>query len=166
MQNEVQLPRCASQRSRAIRKYEEGEETLSQMEVDMERQGKRVLVVDDEPGARGLLILLLSQAGYEVDEAINGVEALNDLMQRRYDVMITDYHMPGLINGWELMWLSRQIWPRTPVVLMSGDPPSMVGTAGTGGRGMGYEFLQKPYESAHLLNMVQAALERAYAETV
>ena len=61
----------------------------------------RVLVVDDEADARELITLVLSQAGYEVDEAADGFAALSKVSRYRPDVVLTDLRMPGM-NGVDL----------------------------------------------------------------
>ncbi|MGE3153596.1 MAG: response regulator [Nitrospiraceae bacterium] len=128
----------------------------------MERCGRQVLVVEDDVCARDLLAQLLIRAGYEVREASNGVEALHELVQQHYDVIITDYRMPGRINGLELMRLSRQVWPETPVVLVTGESPSMLGPIG---QGVGCAYIQKPYDASYLLDTVQAVVGQVYAKS-
>lgn len=57
--------------------------------------GKRILVVDDAPSVRMLVRLSLSRAGYAVDEAVDGEDALNHLSSPPYpDLVVTDLNMP------------------------------------------------------------------------
>ena len=60
-----------------------------------------ILVVDDEASSRRILKLGLEAAGYEVDTAGDGVEALEKLRGDRFDVLITDMNMPRM-DGQEL----------------------------------------------------------------
>ncbi|MBI4255938.1 MAG: response regulator, partial [Candidatus Rokubacteria bacterium] len=62
----------------------------------------RVLVVDDEERVRGLLCDLLAAWGCQAVEAVNGVEALTLFEAGDYDLVLTDYRMPGR-NGLELI---------------------------------------------------------------
>ncbi len=62
----------------------------------MEGYGKRILVVDDEEHIRVLLCLLLEQDGYNVHIATDGEEALDEMMKRRFDIVLTDFDMPGV----------------------------------------------------------------------
>ena len=55
---------------------------------------KRVLVVEDNPLNRELLRIVLESAGWEVDEAENGLEALAILAQRKPDLVLADLQMP------------------------------------------------------------------------
>ncbi|MGH9127132.1 MAG: response regulator [Acidimicrobiales bacterium] len=83
---------------------------------------KRVLVVDDEaPMLAALADVLEILLGYSVDAAQNAEEALAILRACRtaFDVLIIDRTLPG-INGEELIIRLAELWPATPVVLMTG----------------------------------------------
>ena len=62
---------------------------------------KRILLVDDEPHVIRILKLSLIKAGYEVTDAANGLQAINNISQAHPDVLITDIDMPRM-NGKEL----------------------------------------------------------------
>jgi len=57
---------------------------------------KRVLIVDDAATVRMYHRQLLEAAGYQVDEAINGIEALEKALMRNYDLFIVDINMPKM----------------------------------------------------------------------
>lgn len=57
---------------------------------------KRILVVDDQPHVNRLLKRSLTQKGYEVDSASNGLDALELLRQHSFDAMVTDFQMPRM----------------------------------------------------------------------
>jgi two-component system chemotaxis response regulator CheY len=57
---------------------------------------KRVLVIDDASLVRAYYRQILERAGYEVDEALNGLEALEKLLMHTFDVMIVDVNMPRM----------------------------------------------------------------------
>jgi len=82
------------------------------------RDGKRVLVVDDDEGARQETALLLEQAGVPVVQACDALHALREMQKRRGDVVVTDGPMPHL-KGREFLAQSRMIGPDTPVMLYS-----------------------------------------------
>ncbi len=119
----------------------------------MNGYGKRVLVAEDDDQSRDLLASLLVQAGYIVHTARDGAEALEELQRRRFDVVLTDYHMPGL-DGLQLVALSRVVCPSTPVVLISADQSDLAELASRQGA---YAWLRKPYDVEVLLNIVSAA---------
>ena len=80
----------------------------------------RVLVVDDSAMVRDLHSFMLRGGGYEVRQATNGFEALEMVLNERYDLIISDVNMPKM-DGLEL---TRRIritagYQNTPVILVS-----------------------------------------------
>ncbi len=119
----------------------------------------RVLVVDDEDSIRSLLRLMLTQAGYDVEEADDGgraVEVLNSgdnpLM---LDAIICDIRMPR-INGVEAITYFRAQYPSLPVIVLTGyhDEP----LASSLRRQGIVEFLEKPAEREQILASVAQAI--------
>jgi CheY-like chemotaxis protein len=78
-----------------------------------------ILVVDDEDGVRATMQRGLATAGFRVDVAANGNEALARLDTTTYDWVITDIFMPER-DGIEVLRLLRREHPRTRVIAMSG----------------------------------------------
>jgi CheY-like chemotaxis protein len=72
---------------------------------------RTALVVDDEEMIRTVLRMVVSELGYEVDEAADGQEALRYLASRSYDVVLCDLLMPGM-RGDELFQVCRQENPQ------------------------------------------------------
>ena len=60
----------------------------------------RLLVIDDEPTVRGTSCELLRLLGYDVEAARDGADGLARLARERFDLVVTDLHMPHL-NGWK-----------------------------------------------------------------
>lgn len=81
--------------------------------------GCRVLVVDDEPPIRTALTRVLERAGYAVEAAASGPEALEVLRSRGVDILITDLLMPRL-NGVELIRTAARERPALRIVAISG----------------------------------------------
>ena len=79
----------------------------------------RVLVVDDDTDTRELISLVLSQAGYDVDEAADGFAALAKVSQQRPDAVVTDLRMPGM-SGVDLLQRIRRIHGDVPVIIATG----------------------------------------------
>ena len=67
----------------------------------------RVLVVDDDPEILALLIDAVEAAGYEVDHAVNGQDALERMSERLPDLILTDIMMP-VMDGWQFVERCRQ----------------------------------------------------------
>jgi CheY-like chemotaxis protein len=121
----------------------------------VEGYGKRVLVVEDDHDVRMIICLMLGEAGYNVYEAADGLEALEAMKKRRYDAVLTDYHMPRM-DGLELLDLVQAMWPSTPVIVLSSDR-RLTDQAGNGLLAPAYAVLAKPFESTNLLSAVRCA---------
>ena len=78
-----------------------------------------VLVVDDEPGVRSALRLVLEHGGYSVLEAENGFDALNQLRTHSADVVLIDLFMPER-EGLETIAAFRQQYPSLKIIAISG----------------------------------------------
>lgn len=78
----------------------------------------RLLVVEDDDIIRITIIDHLNEHGWEVDEATNGLDALNMIKQNSYDLVITDIRMPKL-DGEQLLTQIKQLSPSTEVILMT-----------------------------------------------
>jgi EAL domain-containing protein (putative c-di-GMP-specific phosphodiesterase class I) len=85
------------------------------------KDGGRVLVVDDEVLLQELFANVLGEAGWGVDVARNGDEALELLAGRKYDVVLSDIDMPRM-NGLQLLRAVRARDLDLPVVLVTGHP--------------------------------------------
>ena len=117
--------------------------------------GVRVLLVEDDPGVRGLMAELLQGAGYAVSSAARPSEALAIASETAFDMLITDIIMPEM-SGRELAQAIAGERPGLPVVFVSGYAGDAI--ARHGGIGPGEWFLQKPFGEADLLQLVGAAL--------
>jgi len=81
---------------------------------------KRVLVVDDEVHMARVLKLFLGRAGYEVDTAANGQEALDSILLEPPDVLVTDINMPRMTGQELCMELHKQLPERKfPIFVMT-----------------------------------------------
>lgn len=63
---------------------------------------KKILVVDDEEDIVNLVRLILEDAGYEVTAATNGVDALEQIRTKPFDLVLLDIMMP-MLSGWEVL---------------------------------------------------------------
>src|SRR5262252_9217290 len=79
----------------------------------------QILLVDDSRD--GLLVrrMLLEELGYSVQIALNGEEGLKLFENSRFDVVVTDYRMPGM-DGLQLIGRIRQLEPNARVIMLSG----------------------------------------------
>ena len=80
----------------------------------------RILVVDDDAKVRSVLVKLLNLKGHVVDEVASGMEALDVLTAKTFDIVFTDHGMPEM-NGRRLAAEIRTRFPELPIVLVTGD---------------------------------------------
>jgi CheY-like chemotaxis protein len=79
---------------------------------------KRILVVDDEPFVCDAVKMMLEFDGHKIETAGSGPEALALFEKARFDLVITDYAMPGM-KGNELATQLRTLVPKQPVVMIT-----------------------------------------------
>jgi two-component system response regulator ResD len=116
-----------------------------------------VLVVDDEWNMRNLLRIYLSKNGFEVTEAPNGHEALKQVQQRSFDVIILDIMMPD-IDGWEVCSKIRETM-QTPILMLTARTETKDKIRGLN---LGADdYLVKPFEPEELVARVYALLRRS-----
>jgi two-component system response regulator HydG len=116
-----------------------------------------LLVVDDEPSNLESLERIFAREGLSVVTAPDGREGLELLRKRRIDVLLTDLMMPG-VSGVDLLKAARQVSPETEVVLMTAY--GTVETAVEAMREGAYDFITKPLKRAHVVRVVEKALEK------
>jgi CheY-like chemotaxis protein len=121
------------------------------------RNSAHILIVDDEAPICDLVkhILQTLRPGYNVMTVMDGKATLARLEQHIFDLVITDYQLPGM-NGLEIAHCIGKRWPDIPIILISGKPPpnirEQVKALGLAG------FLRKPFSPAQLVEMVEIAL--------
>ena len=112
---------------------------------------KRVLVVDDAGLARLYYREILERAGYHVDEALNGVEAIEKLLRQSVDLIIVDVNMPQMDGISFLKLLRRQegALAAIPALVSSTEsgPQDMAAARAAGGN----FYLVKPLKQETLL---------------
>ena len=121
----------------------------------------RILIIDDEIGIRRPLQVLLKRAGYEVESAANGLEALRSWRERPGDLVITDIHMPGK-NGLETIIELRHIAPHARILAMSGsDLTDRIDVLGDAAMLGAIRTIAKPFRLEEMLLAVKHALAEA-----
>jgi CheY-like chemotaxis protein len=78
-----------------------------------------ILVVEDDPHLREILVTLVEALGYQPLSAENGFEAMAELAEQEADLVITDVNMDGM-NGIELAAAIRREYPHMPVMALTG----------------------------------------------
>ncbi|MEM6683089.1 MAG: sigma-54 dependent transcriptional regulator [Pseudomonadota bacterium] len=117
-----------------------------------------ILVVDDEGDICELISGILSDEGYDTRTALTSTEALAALAARRPSLIILDIWLQGSeLDGLELLDRIKASDPSLPVIMISGH--GNVETAVSAIKRGAYDFIEKPFQSDHLLLMVQRATE-------
>jgi two-component system, chemotaxis family, chemotaxis protein CheY len=121
----------------------------------------RILIIDDEIGIRRPLQILLERAGYDVESAANGLEALRRWREHPGNLVITDIHMPEK-NGLETIIELRQIAPQARILAMSGsDLTDRIDVLGDAAMLGAIRTIAKPFRLEEMLLAVQHALAEA-----
>jgi DNA-binding NtrC family response regulator len=123
----------------------------------MERNKKRVLVVEDDHDLRYLISVRLVSAGYRVYAAANGLEALEQMDKHSVDAVLTDYRMPNM-DGLEFLSISRVRWPGVPVIVYSGEQGDMAHEATDRGA---FAWARKGNDLTMLLEILAAAVQQS-----
>lgn len=126
-------------------------------EGQQQRQGRRILVVEDDPHILRQVEYILHQQGYAVETATTGVEAFRALAVRRPDLLITDIMMPEM-DGYELVSSIRRDaeLANLPVMMLTAktqDTDVMQGYQ-TGAD----MYLTKPFNPGELVSFVKRIL--------
>jgi two-component system response regulator HydG len=114
----------------------------------------KVLIVDDDTSMCELLAEGLGQQGYDVRWKASPHEALSEIEQRAFDVVLTDINMRDM-NGLELCQRATEAHPDLPVIVITGF--GSMETAVQAIRAGAYDFITKPFD----LDVVAIAIERA-----
>ena len=123
-------------------------------------QGETILVVDDEPTIRTLLVEVMIAQGYRVLEAADAATALALLMpDTPLDLLVTDVGLPGALNGRQLADALRGLRPELQVLFITGYAESQVIDDAHLETGM--RVLTKPFTLDTLERRIQAMLQRA-----
>lgn len=117
----------------------------------------RVLLVDDEERFLNTTGRLLGVRGFQVGTAASAPEALEELEQNPYDVVVLDIRMPGM-SGIEALAEIKRRRPDVEVLMLTGH--ASVDAAVEIMRLGGADYLLKPCSMDELVDKIQAALER------
>jgi PAS domain S-box-containing protein len=118
--------------------------------------GETVLVVEDEPVVRGVILEMLAEQGYRTLEAVDGPSGLRILRKKqRVDLLITDVGLPGM-NGRQLADQARETRPGLKILFITGYAESVAISDGFMEPGM--EMITKPFELDNLSRRIRAMI--------
>ena len=120
-----------------------------------EKKSKKIMVVDDDDAILSIMNSALKILGYDVVLADSGEKALEEFHKDYFDILITDYMMPGL-SGKELITAVKKIKPDIPVIMITGYPlaypPGVAKSEGIDA------YLLKPFRINQLMDVISRLL--------
>jgi two-component system chemotaxis response regulator CheY len=116
---------------------------------------KSILVVDDTRSMRKMVTAVLETAGYAVEEAADGVEALELARQRVYDLVVTDQNMPRM-DGVSLIRELRCLAAYDPVALLVLSTEVNPELKQRGREAGATGWMAKPFDPQRMLDIVRA----------
>jgi CheY-like chemotaxis protein len=120
------------------------------MMMVVDRDGRRVLVLEDDERVRGALCDYLEELGYVPEPAANGAEALACFEKEAFRLVVADYKMPGP-TGLEVVKELRTLEPDLPVLMVSGYTTEFAWEART----LGIPVVRKPVEFGVFARVVE-----------
>ncbi|MDD2761079.1 MAG: response regulator [Methylomonas sp.] len=120
----------------------------------MNEQEVSILLVDDEPNILTSLSRLLRQ--YQITTATSGEEALQLAKQHKFDIVISDYRMPG-INGIEFLMFFKLLQPDAIRLMLTGQA-DLEGVQQAINEAQVFRFINKPWSNAEILNAIENGL--------
>jgi len=118
--------------------------------------GHKILLVDDDDGVREIMTATLEHKGFEVVAAASVTEALRHIATDKFDVLITDLHMPNPGDGFTVVTAMRHSQPNALTLLISGYPDVQSAMAAI--LLEADEILVKPFEAGKLAELVRGKL--------
>ncbi len=117
----------------------------------------KILLAEDEDVLRMLVVDSLEDEGHDIDEASDGMEALDYVKRYEYDLVLMDYMMPGM-TGWEVIKEIRQMPEKRKVkILMLSAKSQKSDQEQVLQEGADY-FMAKPFSPLALVNRIEEIL--------
>jgi len=118
---------------------------------------ERILVVDDDPNILEVLSMRLESSGFEPAKVKSAEEALKQLKEEKFDLVLTDLRMAGM-DGMDLLEEARKMDADMPVIILTahGSIPNAVEAMQKGA----FSYLTKPFEDRELTIHIERALEK------
>ncbi|MBU1701698.1 MAG: response regulator [Candidatus Eisenbacteria bacterium] len=123
----------------------------------MEKEATRVLVVDDEVELLDVLKDFFQMTSHELVLSSTGEEAIVQLGEQSFDVVLTDINLPG-VDGLEVLRVAKEMDPDVPVILITGN--ASVFNAVEALRKGAFDYITKPFDLFDLEKVIDRALER------
>ena len=117
---------------------------------------EKILIIDDEPSVREVLTDILSDEGYEIIEAADGIEGLRIMKTEMVDLVFLDIWLPQM-GGIDVLKVLKEEYPLVSVLIISGH--ANVDLAVKAIKMGAFDFLEKPLDLTRVLTLTRNALE-------
>ncbi len=117
----------------------------------------KILIIDDEKAIRNTLREILEYESYQVDEAANGEEGLEKILNDEYAAVLCDIKMPKM-DGMEVLSKAHEIDDDLPFIMISGN--GTIETAVEATKKGAYDFISKPPDLNRLLVTIRNAIDK------
>lgn len=117
-----------------------------------------LLLVDDEPDFKEVMLKHLSRMGIRLSVAEGCLEAIETLEAHAIDVVIMDMNMPG-VDGIQCLRRVKQRWPQTEVIILTGHASVKSGIEGM--QSGAFDYCLKPIDVRELIEKVELAAQKA-----
>jgi two-component system response regulator AtoC len=117
----------------------------------------KALVIDDDPSTLELMRFHLGSEGFDVKTAENGAQALDFVKETRFDVILTDLHLPD-IDGIEMVKQIKLLLPETEIIMITGFGSTEKAIEAT--KAGAFYYVEKPVDLDELRILIEKALER------
>jgi two-component system response regulator HydG len=125
----------------------------------MIRKNPTILLVEDDVENRAAMMKVLQSAGYDAIETDNGQTALDLILERSIDILVTDLRLP-VMDGVELLKRAKAVSQDIEVILITGHGTVEIAVEAI--KEGAYDFITKPIKKAQLLRAVEKAAEKQY----
>jgi DNA-binding response OmpR family regulator len=115
-----------------------------------------ILVIEDDPDIRGLVVALVERAGMRATEAADGRAGVRAFFERRPDLVVLDVGLPGL-DGWEVLGRIRDL-SEVPVLMLTAEGEQVQKVRGL--EGGADDYVTKPFGRQELVARIHALLRR------
>ncbi len=117
-----------------------------------------ILAVDDSPSMRKMVSFTLVGAGYQVVEAVDGVDAFEKAQQQAFDLVLTDQNMPRLDGlGLTRKLRDHPLFKTIPILMLTTESSDLMKQAGRAAGATGW--LVKPFDPARLIDVIKKVIK-------
>lgn len=131
---------------------------MTEPEIPEQAPPRRILVVEDDSVVLGLLVKILTEAGYQVTGVPTGEAALGELDKQLFDAVLLDLNLPG-VQGMDVLSVGPTLQTDTPFIVMTAF--GSVDTAVEAMKRGAFDYVSKPFRTEELLLTLQRAHEEA-----